>query len=554
MKINLSSTSFLLNDNKNWNFLSERKNILFSNYGEIFNFNGTKKDQKQIDVKIIFLSDIIENFSLKEKNNNFKKLKKILSIINKETKIQSHPSIICISCYQYINIIENSKEKNLINIFKEYFFNKLYKLSKKHHNLYLIDIDAIYSEHGIKSCFDKRNFYLSRCRLSHYGIEILAKNLKKLIHKIQTPNKKVLLLDCDNTLWGGVIAEDGINNIKVSNEGVGFAYYEFQKAIKKIKDLGVILVLISKNNLSDVLHVLKNKSSMVIKKEDIVSFKVNWQEKTKNIRELSKELNLGLNSFVFWDDNPIEREKIKVNLKDVEVFEPDADISNWPTQLLEYSGFAKFNITKADRKKTSDYKKRSKFIENKNKHSNEKNYLKSIKLKPKLTPLNGKNLDRAVQMCEKINQFNFSNKRYKHKNILDLKKDHQFYLISLKDIYGNHGIVGLVCLKIFKNRILLIDSFMMSCRVIGRHLENWILEKVKIIGRNKNIKNIVAEFQLTKRNSISKDFLIKNNFKYIDVGLIKKKFGIKLKEKGSRFMITDSEKKTKFMEIYEQKK
>ena len=261
-----------------------------------------------------------------------------------------------------------------------------------------------------------------------------------------------------------------------------------------------------------------------------------------------------MNSFVFWDDNPIEREKVKVNLRDVEVFEPDADISNWPTQLLEYSGFTKFNITKADRKKTSDYQKRSKFIENKNKHNNEKSYLKSIKLKPKLTSLNVKDLDRAVQMCEKINQFNFSNKRYKHKNILDLKKDHQFYLISLKDIYGNHGIVGLVCLKIFKNKILLIDSFMMSCRVIGRHLENWILEKVKIIGRNKNIKNIVAEFQLTKRNSISKDFLIKNNFKYIDVGLIKKKFGIKLKEKGSRFMITDSEKKTKFMEIYEQKK
>ena len=170
--------------------MSERKNILFSNYGEIFDFNGTKKHQNLIDVKIIFLSDIIENFSLKEKKSNLKKLKKILNIISKETKIQSHSSIICISCYQYINIIENSKEKNLINTFKEYFFNELYKLSKKNHNIYLIDIDSIYSEHGIKSCFDKRNFYLSRCRLSYYGIEILAKNLKKLIHKIKHQTKK----------------------------------------------------------------------------------------------------------------------------------------------------------------------------------------------------------------------------------------------------------------------------------------------------------------------------------------------------------------------------
>ena len=181
--------------------------------------------------------------------------------------------------------------------------------------------------------------------------------MKKLIHKIQTPSKKVLLLDCDNTLWGGVIAEDGINNIKVSNEGVGFAYYEFQKAIKKIKDLGVILVLVSKNNLSDVLHVLKNKSSMIIKTEDIVSFKINWQEKTKNIRELSKELNLGLNSFVFWDDNPIEREKIKVNLKDVEVFEPDADISNWPTQLLSIAVLQNLILQKLIEKKRAIIKK-----------------------------------------------------------------------------------------------------------------------------------------------------------------------------------------------------
>ena len=128
---------------------------------------------------------------------------------------------------------------------------------------------------------------------------------------LQKNKKKVLLLDCDNTLWGGVVGEDGYNKVLLGNEGIGLIYKNFQKVIKKLINYGVLIVLVSKNNESDVLEILRKNKNMILKEKDITAMKVNWKEKSKNILELSKELNLGTDSFVFWDDNPIERKKLK---------------------------------------------------------------------------------------------------------------------------------------------------------------------------------------------------------------------------------------------------
>ena len=192
---------------------------------------------------------------------------------------------------------------------------------------------------------------------------------------------------------------------------------------------------------------------MVLNKKDICSFKINWQDKSQNIKELSKEIDLNMDSFVFWDDNPIEREKIKIQCKDVDVIEPDIDVSNWAKQLLEYDGFSKFNITKTDIERTIQYKNRQEFISNKANYKNEIDYLKSIKIKPKLLKIKDGNLDRTVQMCQKTNQFNLSSKRYNHSQIKELNKNHICFLVELSDVYGNHGIVSFVCLKNIEKKI-----------------------------------------------------------------------------------------------------
>ena len=185
-------------------------------------------------------------------------------------------------------------------------------MSRGKQNIFLLDLDKIFSFEGYKKIFEQRNYELFRSRLSIFGVETLSNNLLKFINRIFNVNKKVLLLDCDNTLWGGVLGEDGVENIKLGYDGVGNSFKNFQMAIKKKKEEGILLAIISKNDEKDVKNVFKSHREMVLRENDIVNFKVNWKDKSKNIIEISKELDLGLESFLVWDDNPIERKKLKI--------------------------------------------------------------------------------------------------------------------------------------------------------------------------------------------------------------------------------------------------
>ena len=221
---------------------------------------------------------------------------------------------------------------------------------------------------------------------------------------------------------------------------------------------------------------------------------------------------LGLDSFVFWDDNPIERKKIKKKLKLVNVIEPNNDVSEWPKQLLEFDGFTKFSNSKDDKNKTEQYKKRSKFIEQKNLINDEIKYLKSIKIKPQILKLNSSNIDRAVQMTQKTNQFNFSTKRYNHKSLQAIEKGNKILLIKLNDIYGDHGIVSLVILKLKKD-IIFVDTFLLSCRILGRYLENWILKKIQDFSKKNKAKYTIIDFKKTEKNDVAQEFIKRLNLK-----------------------------------------
>ena len=547
MQINLSSTSYLLEKNNNWNYLHTLKSIKFSKYGDIFSLE--KSDNISTNINLIFLSDIINFETAKKYIVEQKKINHILKKIKTNLAINQKPIIVGVSSYVYNNIIESAQNLNIYKKLKFFFLEQLYKLTEKNKNLYIFDIDEIFSLHGIEKCFDNRNYYLSRCRISSLGIEIIAKSLKKLINRINQPNKKVLLLDCDNTLWGGVIAEDGISKIRIGDEGEGLAFFEFQKAIKKLKNQGVIIILVSKNVKEDVIKVIKEHRSMILKEKDISAFKINWLDKSKNIQDISKELNLNMDSFVFWDDNPIEREKVRMRLKNVEVIEPDADVSNWSKQLLEYDKFSKFSITKNDYKRTKQYQIRHKFLTDKKDHKNEIDYLKSIKIKLKIVKINSGNIDRAVQMCQRTNQFNLSNKRYNHDDIANLNKRDKCFMIYMKDMYGDHGIISLVCLKFKPEKILLLDTFLMSCRVLGRYAENWILSEILSVAKKKKINKIIAEFIPSKKNDFEKNFLIEKNFKKI---LIKNKTKFKslYSNKKTELFLYDSKEKVKYLKVY----
>ena len=360
-----------------------------------------------------------------------------------------------------------------------YISQRINLLQKKYNNIYFINLDYKFSHHGYDRIFDKRNWYLANSKISIEGLELIVEDVKKVIDRIYSPAKKLLVLDCDNTLWGGILGEDGIKSISLGQDGIGKAFVDFQKTIKSFLNQGVLLAIASKNNEKDVLEVFEKHESMEIKKKDIINFKVNWKEKSENIRAISEELDLGLESFVFWDDNPFERDKVKKNLPQVLTVDPSDEVVYWADQLRQLDELSKFNVTAEDKIKLKQYKIRSKFLTGKKNFSDEGNYLKSIKLNATRIKINQSNISRAVQMTQKTNQFNLRTARYTQSEIERINKNKKniAFLVNLKDIYGEHGITAILIAKNIDNKSIFIDTCLMSCRILGRNLESEKEEK-----------------------------------------------------------------------------
>ena len=549
MNINISSTSYLLPKSESWKNLKKENEVTFSDYGRIFSENKSSN----IEIKIIFLNDIVDEVVTKK---NFKKQKTKLNKIFTNfisTKNINKKYIICLSAHYYFNPINEAQKENFLEKIIEDLKKKLYNLILKKNNFFLLDLDRVFAFHGFDKCFDQRNFVFSRCRLSSFGLEKLIENFNLLINRIKKPSKKVLILDCDNTLWGGVLGEDGLQNLSIGQDGIGKAYQEFQKAIIEVKNRGILLVLSSKNKKEEVIKVLREHSSMLIKEKHITSFQINWNEKYKNILKLSNDLSLNLNSFVFWDDNPIERKKIRLKIKEIEVVEPHNDISEWAKQLLELPSLSKLVITNEDLKKSNQYKFREKFLTEKNSAKNEIDYLKSIKIKPSFLKLNVSNISRAEQMCMKTNQFNLNSKRLTSNELKYLNKKRKIFLVDLKDVYGDQGIISLFILNETK-KVIIIELFLISCRILGRYLENWILEKIRLLAKKKNKDYIIAEYTKSNQNEVAINFLKQNRFSKLTKKQKKECFQNMKINKKMKYVLIKCSDKIQNVEIYEKNK
>jgi FkbH-like protein len=370
----------------------------------------------------------------------------------------------------------------------------------------------------MENIFDSRNKYLSSSNLSQVGLDTLSEFIGDFFERYTKPRSKVLILDCDNTLWGGVLGEDGIDNIKIGDTQIGKIFLDFQKEIFKLYNQGILLAISSKNNEKDVLNVFKNHPSILLKKKHFVNFKINWNSKSKNILKISKELDLGLDSFVFWDDNPVERNLIRKILPEVHTVEPNDDIAYWPEQLASLKKFSLLSNLKNLKEKTKKYHARAKFIDDKKSAKNEIEYLKSIKLKAKIYKLDKKNIHRASEMTLKTNQYNLRTKRYPLIEMQKIIKDDKkfCFLISLKDIYSDHGNVGLVILQKTDKKTLFLDTFLMSCRVIGRYFESFMFNHVREYAIKNKFTNIVGEFINTEKNIVAKELFNEHGFNKVN--------------------------------------
>jgi FkbH-like protein len=381
-----------------------------------------------------------------------------------------------------------------------------------------LDLDQLVMQIGRDNFFDLRLWYSSVFPFSPDGAFAVSNAITTLAAGIHLAKSKVIVLDADNTLWGGVIGEEGINGIALGQDYPGRAFLDFQKRLLSLQQRGFLLALCSKNNPADVAEVLRSHPYQLLQPEHFAAQRVNWLTKPDNLRSLAEELNLGLDSFIFVDDSDYECSAVRHSLPEVEVIQVPSRPAEIPSCLDTLARLEIISLTAEDTEKTSMYAqerlRKSQLAELTQTGGSIVDYLKSLKMKMTIG-LNDKSLvTRLAQLTQKTNQFNLTTRRYSEKDIAEMISADNFsvYHFSLADNFGDSGIVGLAIIERETNNRARLDTFLMSCRVIGRLAEQAFLSTILSNLKSLGIEKLSADYIPTRKNILVENFLPENGF------------------------------------------
>jgi FkbH-like protein len=413
-----------------------------------------------------------------------------------------------------LGILEFQFRDYLIGTF-ENINQQIYKLIHKYSNLFLLDLNHIFYSIGFQNAFDNRGWKQSKSPLTSQALVHSGQYLSKIIKAVNGKTKKCLILDCDNTLWGGVIGEDGLNGIQLGPESKGSSFLEFQNEILNLHDRGVILAICSKNNEDDVLEVMRVHPHMQIKQNHLSTWQINWENKASNIKIIAEKLNIGLDSVVFVDDNPYECELVRNDLPDVQVIQLSTNPTKYVDELLESGFFDSFNFTQEDRQKNNLYRAEEERKTLQKSALNLNEFLNSLNLSIVINTAIENELTRISQLTQKTNQFNLTTKRYTEDDIKKLYKEPNWHLISvkLKDKFSDMGLVAICILHKVDSKALLIDTLLMSCRVIGRGVEDCLMNYIFEFAKIEKYTEIQSSFIPSNKNQQVSSFFDNHKFK-----------------------------------------
>ena len=389
--------------------------------------------------------------------------------------------------------------------------NALYAAEASHSNVKVIDITEFTRKYSASELFDWKFYFISQMGMNPK----LNKDFKawwdKKMNSVSLKRKKCLVLDLDNTLWGGVLGEEGIEGIKIGGDYPGKAFLYWQEALLELSKSGVILTVCSKNNEQDVLDAWEKNPFMVLKKEHFAAYRINWTDKATNIKELAQELNIGLDSFVFVDDNPTERELIKQMLPMVEVPEFPAqpyELMPFFKQLVE-DYFKVYSVTDEDKKKTEQYKQNAARAQAQSSFADFDSFLESLDIQITIEGANEFNIQRIAQMTQKTNQFNLTTHRYTDADVRGfVESGWKVWCISVADKFGDNGITGAIMVKPDGE----IDTFLLSCRILGKGIEIAFVKSIITLLASEGFKHLTASYLPTAKNAQVKEFWDKAGF------------------------------------------
>lgn len=382
---------------------------------------------------------------------------------------------------------------------------ELMNIAQEYPNLFICDIAGIQNKFGRDFMFDSTVYVSTEMILSIDALPYVSSRTLDIIASIEGKFKKCLILDLDNTVWGGVVGDDGWENIQVGHGlGIGKAFSEFQQWVKKLKNRGIIVCVCSKNDEDKAKEPFEKNPEMVLKLEDISVFVANWENKADNIRTIQSILNIGFDSMVFLDDNPFERNMVRENVPGVTIPELPEDPGEYLEYLYTQNLFETASYSAADKDRTKQYQVEAQRVATAKKFTNEGDFLKSLEMVSEVSGFTSFNTPRVAQLSQRSNQFNLRTVRYTEDQITAIENDpkQKGFAFTLEDKFGDNGLIAVVILQEKDSETLFIDTWFMSCRVLKRGMEIFTLNTIVEYAKANGYKKMIGEYLPTAKNGM----------------------------------------------------
>jgi FkbH-like protein len=395
--------------------------------------------------------------------------------------------------------------------------NELLKLSKKFKDVYWLDALGLFSRVGNLTAFDERNWHAARAPISKHALLPLGLEYAKFIRALRGKTRKCLVLDCDNTLWGGVVGEDGLDGIKLGNTYPGSSFVSFQQECVNLYNRGVILALCSKNNEIDVLEVFRNHPDSVLKEHHFSAWQINWDDKATNLTRIAEELNIGIDSLVFVDDNVFECDWVRKQLPQVEVVNLSKETYHYRNELMLSGYFDSLTFSGEDKKRSQMYVSDNQRKQLLKTASSFEDYLSGLGLQAEIGRPEAKDVPRVSQLTQKTNQFNVTTRRYTEGDIERYlaSEDADIFSLKLADRISELGLIGVAIVK-YQNDVAEVDSLLMSCRALGRGAEDVLMCLIYKRAKQRGSTKLVGTYLKSKKNSQVADFYLKQGFELLE--------------------------------------
>jgi FkbH-like protein len=379
----------------------------------------------------------------------------------------------------------------------------------------LMDVAALAETVGLAEWHSPREWNLAKLPFSYSVLPLYAEHIARVLAALRGKSRRCLVLDLDNTLWGGVIGDDGLGGIQLGQgDALGEAHLAVQQLALSLRERGVVLAVCSKNDESNARLPFRKHPDMLLREEHIAVFKANWNDKASNLRAIAEEIGLGLESLVFLDDSPFERELVRQMLPAVAVPELPSDPALFPRTLMAAGYFESISFSKEDAQRGTYYQSNAQRRSLQQQASDLESYLASLRMEITFQPFDKIGRARITQLINKSNQFNLTTRRYSEAEVANMERDPAYFTLQvrLEDIFGDNGMISVVICREDPCRCWEIDTWLMSCRVLGRGVETMVLQELWHNARQRNIRKLVGVYIPTERNQLVKDHYLKLGF------------------------------------------